>query len=101
MDRPTLGRLALRGLRCCILSPLVVFTWVRFGTELPVATGDIARLAIYPVQAKIAGGAAGMAGQQGQDEVINQLLVFAHVRLHNPNQTPITLPGRLGYRHAR
>jgi hypothetical protein len=28
---------------------------------------------------------------QGQDEVINQLLVFAHVRLHNPNTAPITI----------
>jgi hypothetical protein len=43
------------------------------------------------VQAKITGGAAGTPGEQGQDEIINQLLVFAHVRLHNPNTTPITI----------
>ncbi len=92
IDEPTnYGRLALRVLLALVLSSLIVFTWVRFGRKTPVATGDIARIAIYPVQAKIAGGAAGMAGQQGQDEVINQLLVFAHVRLHNPNQAPITL----------
>ncbi len=92
IDEPTnYGRLALRVLLALVLSSLIVFIWVRFGRKTPVATGDIARIAIYPVQAKIAGGAAGMAGQQGQDEVINQLLVFAHVRLHNPNQAPITL----------
>jgi hypothetical protein len=92
VDEPTnYGRLALRVLLALVLSSLIVFIWVRFGRKTPVATGDIARIAIYPVQAKIAGGAAGMAGQQGQDEVINQLLVFAHVRLHNPNQAPITL----------
>lgn len=92
IDEPTnYGRVALRVLLALVLSSLIVFIWVRFGRKTPVATGDIARIAIYPVQAKIAGGAAGMAGQQGQDEVINQLLVFAHVRLHNPNQTPITL----------
>jgi hypothetical protein len=92
VDEPAnYGRIALRVLIALILSSLIVFIWVRFGRKTPVATGEIARLAIYPVQAKISGGAAGLAGQQGQDEIINQLLVFAHVRLHNPNQTPITI----------
>jgi hypothetical protein len=92
VDGPTnYGRLALRVLIALVLSSLIVFVWVQFGRKTPVATGDIARVAIYPVQARIAGAAAGMPGQQGQDEVINQLLVFAHVRLHNPNQAPITL----------
>ena len=85
------GRIAVRALIALILTSLIVVVWVRFGRKTPTATGDIARIAIYPVQAKIAGGAAGMPGMQGQDEIINQLLVFAHVRLHNPNQAPITL----------
>lgn len=92
VDEPTnYGRVALRVLIALILSSLIVFIWVRFGRKTPVATGEIARIAIYPVQAKISGGAAGLAGQQGQDEVVNQLLVFAHVRLHNPNKAPITI----------
>jgi hypothetical protein len=92
VDEPTnYGRLAVRVLLAIIVSSLVVVAWVRFGRKTPVATGDIARVAIYPVQAKIAGGNAGSPGMQGQDEIINQLLVFAHVRLHNPNSTPITL----------
>jgi hypothetical protein len=92
VDEPTnYGRLALRVVIALVISSLVVFIWVRFGRKTPVATGDIARIAIYPVQAKITGGAAGTPGQQGQDEIINQLLVFAHVRLHNPNTAPITI----------
>jgi hypothetical protein len=92
VDEPTnYGRLALRVLIALVISSLVVFIWVRFGRKTPIATGDVARVAIYPVQAKITGGAAGTPGQEGQDEIINQLLVFAHVRLHNPNTAPITI----------
>jgi hypothetical protein len=64
---------------------------VLFERKTPTATGEIARVSIYPVQARIAGGAAGTSGEQGQDEIINQMLVFAHVRLHNPNTAPITI----------
>jgi hypothetical protein len=92
IDEPTnYGRLALRVLIALIISALVVVVWVRFGRKTPVATGDIARISIYPVQARITGGAAGTPGMQGQDEIVNQLLVFAHVRLHNPNSGPITI----------
>jgi hypothetical protein len=92
VDEPTnYARVAVRVVIALIISSLVVFIWIRFGRKTPVATGDIARVAIYPVQAKITGGNAGTPGQQGQDEIINQLLVFAHVRLHNPNTAPITL----------
>ncbi len=92
VDEPTnYGRLALRVLIALVISSLVVFIWVRFGRKTPIATGDVARVAIYPVQAKITGGAAGTPGQEGQDEIINQMLVFAHVRLHNPNTAPITI----------
>lgn len=92
VDEPTnFGRLALRALIALILTSLIVVIWIRFGRKTPVATGEIARVAIYPVQAKIAGGAAGTPGMQGQDEIVNQLLVFAHVRLRNPNRAPITI----------
>lgn len=92
VDEPTnFGRVALRVLIALAISSLVVLAWVHFGRKTPVATGDIARINIYPVQAKITGGAAGTPGMEGQDEIVNQMLVFAHVRLHNPNQAPITI----------
>jgi hypothetical protein len=92
VDEPTnYRRLALRIVGALIISSIAVLIWITFERKTPVATGDIARVAIYPVQAKISGGNAGTPGQQGQDEIINQLLVFAHVRLHNPNTAPITL----------
>jgi hypothetical protein len=85
------GRVALRVLLALIISSLVVVVWIRFERKTPVATGDVARVSIYPVQARITGGNAGTAGMEGQDQIINQLLVFAHVRLHNPNTAPITI----------
>jgi hypothetical protein len=92
IDEPTnYGRLAVRVLIALILSALAVVAWVSFERKTPVATGDIAHISIYPVQAKITGGAAGTPGMQGQDEVVNQLLVFAHIRLHNPNKAPISI----------
>jgi hypothetical protein len=91
-EEPTnYGRVALRVLLALIISSLVVVVWIRFERKTPVATGDIARVSIYPVQARIAGGNAGTPGMEGQDQIINQLLVFAHVRLHNPNTAPITI----------
>lgn len=91
VDEPTnYGRVAIRVLIGLIISSLIVLIWIRFERKTPVATGDISRVAIYPIQAKISGG-NDAPGQQGQDEIINQLLVFTHVRLHNPNTTPITL----------
>jgi hypothetical protein len=92
VDEPTnYGRLALRVLLAIIIASLAIGAWVRFERQTPTATGEIARIAIYPVQARIAGGAAGTPGMAGQDEIVNQLLVLAHVRLHNPNSTPITI----------
>jgi hypothetical protein len=91
-EEPTnYGRVALRVLLALIISSLVVVVWIRFERKTPVATGDIARVSIYPVQARITGGNAGTPGMEGQDQIINQLLVFAHVRLHNPNTAPITI----------
>lgn len=92
VDEPTnYGRLAVRALIALVLTSLIVVVWLRFGQKTPTANGEIERVSIYPIQAKITGGAAGMPGMQGQDEVINQLLVFTHIRLHNPNQAPIKI----------
>jgi hypothetical protein len=92
VDEPVgAGRIALRALIGLLLTSLLVFAWVRFGRRTPAATGTIERISIYPVQARISGGAAGQAGMAGQDELIDQLLVFAHVSVHNPNRAPITL----------
>jgi hypothetical protein len=92
IDEPTnYGRLAVRILIALIVSTLAVVAWIRFERKTPVATGEIARISIFPVQAKITGGAAGTPGMEGQDQIVNQLLVFAHIRLHNPNTAPITI----------
>ncbi len=92
IDEPAnFGRIAIRVLGALLLTSLIVLAWLRFERKTPAATGEIARVSIFPVQAKITGGAAGTPGMQGQDQFIDQMLVLAHVRLHNPNQQPIRL----------
>lgn len=92
VDEPSsIGRLAVRGLLALLITSLAVLAWIRFERKTPAATGEIERISIYPVQAKITGGAAGSPGMQGQDEIIDQMMVLAHVRLHNPNDAPIRI----------
>jgi hypothetical protein len=91
VDEPTnFGRLAVRALLALVVVSLAILAWIRFERKTPAATGEIARISIFPVQARITGG-AGTPGEQGQDQVINQMMVLAHVRLHNPNEAPIRL----------
>jgi hypothetical protein len=92
VDGPTnFGRFAVRMLIALAIPTLAILLWIKFERQTPAATGEIARISIFPVQAKITGGAAGSPGMQGQDEIINQMMVLAHVRLHNPNQAPIRI----------
>jgi hypothetical protein len=91
VDGPTnFGRFALRMLIAVLIPTLAILAWIKFERKTPAATGEIARISIFPVQAKITGG-SGTPGMQGQDEIINQMMVLAHVRLHNPNQAPIRI----------
>lgn len=82
---PSFLRPALYALIAVAFVALCIAAYIRFENKTPTATGEIARIAIYPVQARIYGAAAGMPGMAGQDEVVDQLLVFAHVRLRNQN----------------
>jgi hypothetical protein len=92
VDGPTnFGRFAVRLLIALLIPTLAIVAWIKFERQTPAATGEIARISIFPVQAKITGGAAGQEGMQGQDEIINQMMVLAHVRLHNPNPAPIRI----------
>ncbi len=88
---PNFLRPALYVLIAAAFVSLVIAAYVRFEHKPPAAAGDIARIAIFPVQAKIYGGAAGTPGMDGQDEIVDQLLVFAHVRLQNHNATPLNI----------
>lgn len=91
VDGPTtFGRFAVRLLIALLIPTLAILAWVKFERKTPAATGEIARISIFPVQAKISG-SGGTEGMQGQDEVINQMMVLAHVRLHNPNEAPIRI----------
>ena len=88
---PSWARLALFALLALLITSAALWVYIRFEHQPPAATGEIARMAIYPVQARIQGSAAGTPGMAGQDETYNQILVLAHVQLHNENATPLTI----------
>lgn len=87
----SLARLALFAVFALLITSAALWTYIHFEHKPPTATGEIARVAIYPVQAKIQGGGAGASGMAGQDEIYNQILVLAHVKLRNDNATPLTM----------
>ena len=92
VDPPrSVGRIALRILLATLLVCAVIAAYVLLGQKPPMATGDVARVSVFPVHTTIHGGAAGAPGMPGQDEVYDQLLVMAHVRVHNQSKEPISV----------
>jgi hypothetical protein len=87
---PSVGRLALRVLLAALLVCAVIAAYVLLGQKPPMSTGEVARVSVFPVHTTIHGGAPG-PGMPGQDEVYDQLLVLAHVRVHNQSKEPITV----------
>lgn len=85
------ARLALTILLAVAIPALAILAYVRFERKPATATGEIARLAIYPVHTQIHGAFPGAPGMAGQDESYDQMLVLAHVQLHNDNTTPMTV----------
>ena len=88
---PSWARFAAFAFVAILLVAAALWAYIRLEHKPPTATGEIARLAIYPVQAKIHGSAAGAQGMAGEDETYNQILVLAHVQLHNENTMPLTI----------
>jgi hypothetical protein len=87
---PSVGRIALRVLLAALLVCAVIAAYVLLGQKPPMATGEVARISVFPVHTTIHGGAPG-PGMAGQDEVYDQLLVMAHVRVHNQSKEPINV----------
>jgi hypothetical protein len=92
IDPPrSVGRLALRIALAALLVCAAIATYVLLGQKPPAATGDVARISVFPVHTTIHGKMEGAPGMAGEDEVYDQLLVLAHVRVHNQSKDPITV----------
>ncbi|MGI8771260.1 MAG: hypothetical protein ACR2JE_07475 [Acidobacteriaceae bacterium] len=85
------GRLAVRVVLAAVLVCAAITMYVLLGQKPPAATGDVARISVFPVHTTIRGKVDGAPGMAGEDEVYDQLLVLAHVRVHNQSKQPITV----------
>ena len=89
------GKLAARILVAAILISLAIAAYFYFGQRKPVATGDVARISLYPIHSVISGQGPG-SGMSGEDETYDQLLVFAQVHVHNLGPDPLTITEFVG-----
>ena len=68
---------------------IAIFLYIKLGEKPPVATGDVTRVLAHEMHRETAAfDAAGAAMPQQQ---FAQILVFAHVKLHNQSKLPLFL----------
>lgn len=92
LDPPrNIGRLTVRILLAAVLVCAAIAAYVLLGQKPPAATGDVARISVFPIHTTIHGKMAGDPGMPGEDEAYDQLLVLTHVRVHNQSKEPITV----------
>ena len=84
------GRIALRVIAAAILASALVAGWFYFGQRKPIASGDVARITLYPIHNAMSGG-AGEQGMAGQSQSYDQLIVFTQIHVHNLSKAPITI----------
>ena len=91
VDPPTnAGSLAARLVIAAVIVGVAIAAYFHFGKGKPVASGDVARVSLYPIHSETSGGGPG-PGMEGQAEGYDQLLVFAQVHIHNLSKDPITI----------
>ena len=91
VDPPTsYGSLTARLLIAAVIVGVAIAAYFYLGKGKPVASGDVARISLYPIHSETSGGGPG-PGMEGQAEGYDQLLVFAQVHIHNLSKDPITI----------
>ncbi len=84
------GGWAARALVAALILCIGIAAYVHFGRKKTTATGDVARISLYPIHSQISGDGPG-PGMKGEAEQYDQLLVFAQVHIHNVSPQPITM----------
>jgi hypothetical protein len=96
IDPPAnVGALVAKIVAAAVVISLGIGAYFYFGQHKPVATGDVARISLYPIHSVTSGGGPGN-GMAGQDETYDQLLVFAQVQVHNQSKDPLTITEMVG-----
>lgn len=68
---------------------IAIFLYVKLGEKPPVATGEVTRVLGHQMHRETA--AFDAAGAAMAQEKFDQMLVFAHVKLHNQSKVPLFL----------
>lgn len=68
---------------------VAIFLYVKLGEKPPVATGEVTRVVAHEMHRETA--AFDAAGADMPQEKFDQVLVFAHVKLHNQSKVPLFL----------
>ena len=72
-----------------LLVIVAIFLYVRLGEKPPVATGQVTSVQAHPMHRETA--AFDAAGAAMPQDKFDQVLVFAHVKLHNQSKLPLFL----------
>jgi hypothetical protein len=72
-----------------VLVSIAIFLYVRLGEKPPPATGEVGNVVAHLMHRETAGFDAG--GAPMPKDVFDQVLVFAHVKLHNQSKEPLFL----------
>jgi hypothetical protein len=72
-----------------VVVSIAIFLYVRLGEKPPPATGEVGNVAAHLMHRETAGFDAG--GAPMPKDVFDQVLVFAHVKLHNQSKEPLFL----------
>ncbi|HEY1986487.1 MAG TPA: hypothetical protein VGG85_13820 [Terracidiphilus sp.] len=79
----------LPSITAAVLVTIAVFVYVRLGEKPPMATGEVTHVVSHLMHRETAGVDA--SGAPTPKEVFDQVLVFAHVKLHNQSKQPLFL----------
>ncbi len=83
------GNALLASLVAAVVVSIAIFVYVRLGEKPPAATGEVTNLAAHMMHRETSGMDA--SGAPMPKEVFDQVLVFAHVKLHNQSKQPLFL----------
>jgi hypothetical protein len=83
------GHVVLATIVAAVLVTIAVFLYMWLGEKPPVATGEVSNVVSHLMHRETAGVDA--SGKPMPKDVFDQVLVFAHVKLHNQSKQPLFL----------
>ena len=83
------GNALMASVIAAVLVSLAIFLYIRLGEKPPPATGEVSSVTAHLIHRETS--AVDAAGAAMPQEKFDQILVFAHVKLHNQSKQPLFL----------